>query len=38
MDKLNDKYVFLMLMEHYQSIDIMIGYMQVDVQNLDANH
>ncbi len=45
MDKLNDKYVFFdvdgTLSEYRyndQSIDIMIGYMEVDVQNLDANH
>lgn len=36
-EKLKDKYIFLMLMELYQNIDIRICYMEVDAVNLVVN-
>ncbi len=33
LNKLKDKYVFLMQMVHYQNIDMKINYMVVNVQN-----
>lgn len=37
-EKLKEKYVFLILMGHYLNIDIKIDYMVEDVLNSDANH